>query len=200
MLNSFTNFLHALALATYAFLVYVGIAAGEPFYTSTLLTLFTMLFVLKLFGVAVHFPWVEARPSVRNMLWACVALGVVMLNTATLFALPASPVVVALGVFVSAFATVVFLYILRTHVRYAPIALSFITVYLLAALSTCGLLRLGFLLVVASNVLWVVLSYVPYLRSHAYHNDLYHLALIGSTFVLFRSIEVGLWEVSCAPW
>lgn len=194
MLNSFTNFLHAVALATYALLVYAGIHAGNAFYTPAIFILFFLLFVLKVLGVLVHVPSIERTTLVRNVLWISIAIGVVALNFATLHALHMPRGIIALGMGGTLISVGAFLFILRKSVRYAPIAFSLIFVYLLAAFVTCGLLRIGFILVVASNVLWVVLARVPYLRRHAYHNDLYHLALIVSTFVLYRAVALGLWQ------
>lgn len=194
MLNSFTNFLHAVALAAYALLVYAGIHAGNTLYTPTIFALFFILFVLKVFGVLVHAPPIERTVALRNALWIGIAIGVVALNFVTLNALHAPTAILAPGMGVTLFSAGVFLFILRKKVRYAPLALALIVVYLMAAFFTCGLLRIGFLLVVASNVLWIMLARVPYLYRHAYHNDLYHLALIVSTFVLYRSVSLGLWQ------
>jgi len=194
MLNSFTNFLHATALAIYAFLVYVGMQAGNTLYTPLILSLFVLLFVLKVLGVLVHLPRIEQGVTVRNVLWTGIALGVLVLNMVTLQALHLHTTVVAVGTIGTAVSVVVFLYILRTRVRYVPIAFSLFFVYLLAAFYTCGLLRVGFFLVVASNLLWILLARVPFLYERAYHNDIYHLALIISTFVLYHSVSLGLWQ------
>jgi len=194
MLNSFTNFLHALALGTYATLVYVGMQAGNTLYTWLIFLLFVLLFVLKILGVVVHLPRIEKEIAVRTIVWTGIALGVLVLNVVTLQALHLHTMVVAAGTIGTAVSVVVFLYILRTRVRYVPIALSLFFVYLLAAFYTCGLLRVGFFLVVASNLLWILLARVPFLYERAYHNDIYHLALIVSTFVLYHSVSLGLWQ------
>ena len=194
MLNSFTNFLHALALGTYATLVFVEMQAGNELYTSLIFYLFFLLFVLKILGVLVHLPRIEQGITARNILWTAIALGVLVLNVVTLQALHLPTFIVVVGTILTSVSVAVFLYILRTRVRYVPIALSLLFVYLLAAIFTCGLLRIGFILVVASNLIWILLARVPYLYERAYHNDIYHLALIVSTFVLYHSVSLGLWQ------
>lgn len=194
MLNSFTNFLHALALGVYASLVYVGLHVGNTLYTPAIFATFFLLFLLKVLGVAVHLPSVERNIPVRNALWVFIALGVPLLALVTLYALHVSLIIVALGVGVALVSVGVFLYVLRTRVQYVPLALSMALVYLLAALLTCGLLRVGFLLVVFSNLVWLALARVSYLEQNKYHNDIYHVMLIVSTYVLYYSVELGLWQ------
>lgn len=197
MLNSFTNFLHALALFTYAVLVYLGLQAENTHFSLVILLLFILLFALKVLGVLVHLPSIERDPHVRNPLWASISFGVVILNAATLYVLSVPLVMFALSMVVTFILVGVFLYTLRTHVRYAPIAFTFIFVPCVAAFFTCGLLQIGYLLIVASNVLWIALSRIPFLFRNAYHNDVYHLALIVSTYVLFRAFELGVWKTGC---
>lgn len=195
MLNSFTNFLHASALLIYALLIFRALRAGEEFYTPLILAVFTFTFVLKVLGVLVHVPALEQRVRWRNTLWTLVAVGIFVLNAATLYAIHAPLWALSLGVGLSGALGAYFIYTLRVHVRYAPLAGAFILSYLLAALVTCGALRVGFLLIVFSNVLWIALSKVSYLETKKYHNDIYHVALIGSTYWLYTTIPLGLWEV-----
>ncbi len=194
MLNSFTNFLHATALVIYALLVYAGMHAGNTFYTAAIFFLFSLLFVLKILGVLVHLPNIEKNIRLRNLLWILISGGVVMLNFATLYALSIPMAVTAVGMAVTLTSVAVFLFILKRDVRYVPLAFALIFVYLLTAFYTCGLLRVGFLMVVASNVLWIGLARIPYLHRNAYHNDIYHLALIASTYVLYSTVSMGLWQ------
>jgi hypothetical protein len=194
MLNSITNFLHATALLTYASLVYVGLQKGDALYTPLIFSLFALLFLLKVLGVVVHIPRIETDITIRRVLWTMIALGVLVLNGVTLQALHVPETIVIIGTVGTAVLILVFLRILRTHVRYIPIALTLFFVYLLAAIYTCGLLRIGFILIVVSNIIWMILARVPFLYKNAYHNDIYHLALIVSTFVLYHSVSLGLWQ------
>ena len=80
------------------------------------------------------------------------------------------------------------------------LALPLILIYLAAAYYSRGLLRLGFLLVVTSNVVWIAAreiasSWIGYeLPVHLrFDNDLYHLMLIGSTFIIYQAILRGDW-------
>ena len=80
------------------------------------------------------------------------------------------------------------------------LALPLTLIYLAAAYYSRGLLRLGFLFVVASNVIWIAAReiasfWIGYdlpvqLR---YDNDLYHLMLIASTLIIYQAILCGYW-------
>jgi hypothetical protein len=109
------------------------------------------------------------------------------------------PVVVYIGMAVTAVCCVLFVHSLRTNIKYMYIAGAAAFVYLMVAALTCGELRIGFILIVASNIAWILLEKVPYLFERRYHNDIYHVALIISTFVLYHSIATGLWAAgACA--
>ncbi len=197
-LNSFTNLLHAAALGTYAYLVYAEMLAGNAYYTPYVLYSFLLIFVLKLLGVLVHLRSIEQHKTWSTTLWTIIAVGVCVLNYTMLVATAMEPVVVWVGTAVTVVCAALFINSLRTELWFAYIAGATAVVYLLVALFTCGALQLGLVLIVASNVAWVLMKRVPYLYDNSYHNDIYHIALIVSTYVLFDSVSLGLWQgVGC---
>ena len=196
-LNSVTNFLHALALGTYSWLVYESMRAGDPLYTAAILYTFLLIFFLKIVGVVVHLKPIERDRLWSTILWSVIAVGVCFLNYALLVATNMPTPVVIGGMAVTLVCVALFLNSLRTELRFAYIAGAVSVVYLVVAVFTCGDLRLGLILTVLSNIAWIILVKVPYLFERGYHNDIYHIALIVSTYVLYDSVSTGLWQGGC---
>ena len=66
--------------------------------------------------------------------------------------------------------------------------------HILCAVVTSDALRAAWICLMLSSVLWIVLSRVPFLLRYKIHNDIYHLALIASTFFRYTTVRTGLWE------
>lgn len=195
MLNSFTNFLHASALGIYTYLVYRGLEAGEPHFTFLIFLSFLMIFVLKLLGIIVHLPVVEYHKGRHDFFWTLIAIGVCFLNYFTLRAIHLNPYVILAAMLITLACVVAFLYSMFTGPGYFYyIAGASVAVYLLAALFTRGGLRLAWLMIVGSSLAWILLEKVPFLLRHKFHNDIYHIALIISTYYLYATVSTGLWQ------
>ena len=61
--------------------------------------------------------------------------------------------------------------------------------------------RLGFLMIAGANVVWILARQIENRHSgheipieYRYDNDIYHLLLIVSTFVLYKAIARGDWK------
>lgn len=194
MLNSFTNFMHASALGIYTYLVYTSYQAGEQYYTLTIFFAFLLLFVLKILGIIVHLPPVEHNKPRHDFFWTIIAIGLCALNYFTLKAINLHTYIVILGMVITLGFVIAFLYSMFTGPGYFfYIAAASVLVYLLCVVFTTGPLRLAWIMIVISSVAWIVLAKVPYLLRTKLHNDIYHLALIVSTYYLYSTIETGLW-------
>ncbi len=194
-LNSFTNFLHASALAVYTCLVYAALRAGEPHYTTSILWSFAWILILKLLGIVVHLPGVERHKPRHDFFWTLISIGLCCLNYFTLAALNLHTGVLVAGMVITFVFVGFFLYSLFFGPGYfVYIATASVLVYLLAAVFTRGTLRLAWVLIVLSSLAWILLERVPYLLRNKFHNDIYHLALIGSTYVLYATVATGLWD------
>jgi len=200
MFNSFTNFLHALALFIYAGLTYRGLEAGRPHYTWSIFWCFALIFFLKVIGILVHLPAIEHHKARHDFFWVWIAVGLQALNTVTLMALDLNYTVVATGSIVSLVFVVIFLRSLRGPGYFGYLALATVIVYLLAAVFTRSDLRLAWICVVISSALWIVLARVPFLLKYKFHNDIYHFALIASTYYLYTTVGSGLWEGNRLVW
>ncbi|MCR9145378.1 MAG: hypothetical protein NXI24_24280 [bacterium] len=197
MLNSFTNALHATALIIYTVLVYWSMQAGDPLYTIWIFLTFLFVAILKILGMIVHLPQVDHVRERHNFFWILISIGLVFLNYATLIAIHAPLWALVLGMVITVGFVVQYIRTLLNDTgHFVWIALAMTLIYLLCTFLTTGMLQLGWICTLISQILWIGLERVPYLEERKYHNDIYHFALIGSTYLLFKSIETGLWEVA----
>jgi hypothetical protein len=192
--NALTNALHA----TFLFLYLTGSAKhylrNSVQFTGSIVAFFLILFVLKLMGVYVHY--YPSKDGVSNV-WIAISLLVVFLNYVLVYGMETPIIFRGFAVLISLIFS--FLFIVNGG-SFVYLALPLILIYLAAAYYSRGLLRLGFLLVVASNVIWITAREIAsfwfghelpvHLR---YDNDLYHLMLIASTFIIYQAILRGYW-------
>ena len=191
--NAITNGLHAFFL----FLYFAGALTRNLRKDGTfsfMLTLFFLtLFVMKLLGVYVHYyPALGIPPP-----WVAISLLTIMLNYLVTHAME-MPSMARIGVvFLSVFSA--FMFISRGGFLY--IALSVLAVYLICACYSRAWVRTGFLMIAGSNVAWILARQIGnWFLGHQvpiecrYDNDIYHLLLIGSTFVLYKGIARGDWR------
>jgi len=195
MLNSFTNALHATALGTYTYLVYRGYTGGNPHFNVWILSSFFLVFVAKILGMIVHLPIVDHVRTRHNFFWILISIVVVIMNIVTLAAVHAP----LPALFVGSATTIVFcaLYVRTLFTatgHFYLVALALIIEYLICALLTQGRLRIAWLCILFSNVLWIVLSKSKFLLKNKFHNDIYHFALIGSSYLLYSTVDTGLWQ------
>lgn len=193
--NSITNALHA----TFLFLYFLG--AFYHYYKkdntfSGLITLwFLILVILKLAGVYVHYyPSKALLPPV----WLAISFCIILLNYLLIHGMNTSVMLRFFVIFISCI--FVYLFILSYTRNYLYIALLVLIVYTIAAIKTKGLLRAGFVMVILSNIIWIAARQITIFKlGHAipvqyrYDNDIYHLLLIISTFIIFLAISKGLW-------
>jgi len=192
--NALTNALHAMFL----FLYLTGSAKhylrNNKYFTGSIVAFFLILFVLKLMGVYVHY--YPSEDGLSNA-WIAISLLAVFLNYVIVNALQTPNVFRSFAVLIS----LVFLFrFIVNRGSFIYLALPLILVYLAAVYYSRGILRLGFLLVVTSNVIWIAAREIAsfwighelpvHLR---FDNDLYHFMLIASTFIIYQAILRGDW-------
>ncbi len=195
MNNSITNAMHATMLGIYTYLVYEGLINDKPHYTVWIFLLFLTVFVLKLIGVLVHVPRIEKNRKWHNFFWVLISVLVIVLNVVTLLAVNADRFLFAAGASVSSILCVVYIRSLFTGTgKFLWIAAAMAFMHILCAVITQDILRAAWICLMASSILWIILSRVPFLLRHKFHNDIYHLALIASTYFLYTTVSTGLWE------
>lgn len=194
-LNSFTNFLHAVALASYTYLVYMGLSQNKPNYDIYIFGCFSLLFVIKIFGIIVHIPRIENNREKHNFFWIIISILIIFLNYTTLKSINTNIYLVIAGTgIVVLLASLYIKSLFNSGGKFYLIAAAFTIVHSLCAIVTRGQLSLAWFYLLMSNLLWIVFSKIPYLHKHKYHNDIYHFMLIASTYYLYSTIESGLWK------
>lgn len=195
MTNSITNAMHAAALAVYTCLVYRGLVNNEPFYNIWIFLLFLTVFILKLIGVLVHIPSIEKDRFRHNLLWIIITVLVVELNFVTLVAVNAPGAVLAAGMLATVILCLLYVrsLIISTG-NFFWIAGAMAFMHILCAVITEDVLRAAWICLMLSSLLWIALSRVPFMLRHKFHNDVYHLALIASTYLLYTTVSTGLWK------
>jgi hypothetical protein len=154
---------------------------------------FLTLFVLKLLGVYVHYYPAPGIPPP----WVAISLLTIMLNYLVTHAMEMPSKARIGAVFLSVFSA--FMFISRGGFLY--IAMSVLAVDLICACYSRAWVRAGFLMIAGSNAAWILARQIGnWFLGHQvsiecrYDNDIYHLLLIGSTFVLYKGIARGDWR------
>ncbi len=195
MLNSITNAMHATALGIYTYLVYLGLINKDPYYNIWIFLLFFSVFILKILGVIVHIPKIEQNKKWHNFFWIIISVLVIGLNTVTLVAVNVNWTILLTGVAVTSLLCTLYIRSLYTGSGdFILIALTMAFIHILCAVVTEDILRFAWICLLFSSLLWILLSRVPFLLRRKFHNDIYHLALIASTYLLYITIPTGLWE------
>ena len=201
--NSITNGLHALFLLSYFLLTIYQYTKKNPAIHSILVVLFFFfIFAVKILGVVVHYYIDVLSPNVFNGLWIAISIGSICLDYCLLYGLAMPDIARRIGLGLTVILNLVFIsQAVEGVIKYHTIALSLILVFLLAAYYSKGLTRVAVICVIVSNIIWIALRvgislYVINLQEnvqYTYDNDLYHLMLIVSTFIVYLSIVRGDW-------
>lgn len=188
--------MHAFALAVYTVLVYLGLERGDPDFTWLIFLTFLCVFLLKVLGMIVHLPWIDRVRPRHNLLWIIISVAVVVLNACTLAALGVSALFFWIGVTWSAVLCGLYVKSLYGEAwgNFGYVALAMAGIYGLCGVLSRAELRIAWFMLLASNVLWILLVKIDFLRRYKFHNDLYHFALIGSSYYLYSTIDLGLWR------
>ncbi|WBV63889.1 hypothetical protein PGH43_03760 [Legionella pneumophila 130b] len=192
--NAISNAAHALFLLLYLIGACIHYLKRLYFFAFDCV-FFLNLLVLKVLGVYVHY-----YPSHLHLppAWIAISLLVIMLNYLLVQSMQMPDLCRVIVVFLS----IVFTYLFLTHDgNYTYIALPVILVCLIAAYYSQAKVRIGFVMVVISNLIWIVTRHIAnYLTGHEipieyrYDNDIYHILLILSTYVIYKGIAEGQWK------
>jgi len=189
--NALTNGLHALCLFIYFVAALLARWRGDGRFTASVVGFFLLTFMLKTMGVFVHYePEAEAVATV----WVGIGIGIVLLHYLIMHTLRFPGAYRVEGVY---FCVATALLCLLTE-DFGFLAIQILGINLAAALWSRGLLRIGFLGGVISNVFWIVArkgteawigKELP--SELRYDNDLFHFMLIASTFMVYKAFARG---------
>ncbi|HFD2281721.1 TPA: hypothetical protein ACF2P6_002328, partial [Legionella pneumophila] len=176
--NAISNAAHALFLLLYLIGACIHYLKKDHTFSLLIVFFFLNLLVLKVLGVYVHY-----YPSHLHLppAWIAISLLVIMLNYLLVQSMQMPDLCRVIVVFLS----IVFTYLFLTHDgNYTYIALPVILVCLIAAYYSQAKVRIGFVMVVISNLIWIVTRHIEnYLTGHEipleyrYDNDIYHILL-----------------------
>lgn len=170
---------------------------GNSYFTRLIVIVFFTLFMLTIMSSLAHFYTDRLPTDLLNHLWIAIGVGIVFLNYSLVYAIKIPDSIRILVVLMS----LMFLYFFVIFNEYFFIALSIIFCYTLAAIYSYQSTRVAFIAIIVSNLIWIILreganyelgyTLPPMYR---YDNDIYHLLLIVSTFMLYKSIKEGDWS------
>lgn len=193
--NAISNVAHAFFLLLYLIGACIHYFKKDHTFSLLIVFFFLNLLVLKVLGVYVHY-----YPSHLHLppAWIAISLLVIMLNYLLVQSMQMPDLCRVIVVFLS----IIFIYLFLTHDgNYTYIAIPVILVYLIAAYYSQAKVRIGFVMVVISNLIWIVTRHIAnYLTGHEipieyrYDNDIYHILLILSTYVIYKGIAEGQWK------
>jgi len=202
--NSVTNGLHAFFLLTY-FLFSIYHYKKGVIRSLLIVYFFFFLLMVKILGVVVHYFIYGLTPAAFKSLWIAISIGSLCLDYCILYGqeMPNFWRRAALGL--AALLNLIFcVQVYYGEGQFHYIALSLIVIFIVASFYSRGLTRVGFVCTIISNLVWIgmrefVSRYVVNLQTHMqyrYDNDIYHLMLIASTFILYLSLMRGDWVYS----
>jgi hypothetical protein len=185
--NAITNALHAFFLLLY----FLGAARhhrkGSGGFTRLVVSLFLLLFVVKVIGVIVH-----ALPpgQVVDIAWGIVAILTIALNDAVLRTTTTPTPVRITAVALSLVCVLAFVI---SDGEFLFLALPGLVVFAYTGARSTGLRRIGFFMAAGSNLAWIAArKTTEAIRGGElpiglrYDNDAYHFLLIASTFVIYK--------------
>jgi hypothetical protein len=194
--NSITNALHALFLFFYFCCTCIYWLKGDKRFIGLIVLFFLIIFGLKILGVWAHYAEGKAYTP---KIWLAIALGIVFLNYCTVYMIKTPLTMRVIIIFISLLGVWFNTYSNDNNFLYLAVPL--LLTYLTVAIYSKNTTRLGFILIFLSNIIWILLREgsnivlgheVPV--AYRYDNDIYHVLLIISTFILFRSIFKGDWS------
>lgn len=192
--NTITNFIHAGFLFAYLLAAFLYWRKNDPRFTTLILLFFLLAFVLKVLGVIAH---AYHDISYINIIWISIGVGALLLNIFLLYAID-MPKLIRLMTCLILLLFACFYFI---NLMFLLIAIPAGLTYLIAAYYSQKQTRIAFICILGSNIVWILARQITgiMLKGHIplairYDNDLYHILLIISTFILYKSIIKGHWR------
>lgn len=206
--NAVTNALHASCLFTYFLLALIHYIKKDtapsatyyqncphPMFSWKTVFFFFILFTLKVLGIYVHYYPAESAALTKP--WIMISFLVLLMNYTIAYSMY-MPTLFRVIIMIS---SLFFTYFFIVTDSFLYIALSIIISNTIAAYVSVGLLKLAWILIIISNVAWIGMrNWIEYYIGHPlpqnlrYDNDVYHLMLIGSTYILYLACVKGYWR------
>ncbi len=195
--NTVTDGIYALMLVYFSFQITTHWYKGDRRFNSLIVFFFLTLLADILLGCWAHGVTGIVSDRYLERLWLAISFVTIFLNYCLIYSIKIPDtarmviVVVTLGM----------LFFFRVFDTFIFIALSMLLTCIVTAYYTKGLARFGFICIILSNLIWIFLRLLlEYLLGHEvpaeyrYDNDFYHVLLMISTYILYKSIWRGDWE------
>jgi hypothetical protein len=194
--NTISNTLHASFLLIYLVSGMIHYLKKDNTFSLTLILMIFTMFILKCLGIYVHY---YDSGHILSPAWVAISLLTIMLNYFIIESIKMDMITKILVMFLSVGFSFLFLTYYQGVFIYLSLAMIFS--YIITSYYLKSLARVSFLMIIGSNIIWITLRVVGYcIMGHnidpiyRYDNDVYHLLLIISTFVLYKSITKGYWR------
>jgi hypothetical protein len=200
--NSFTNALHACFLLIYFILVSKQYKLGK-IKSILVVFLFFIFFVEKVLGAIAHYFLFSLSPAAIMSIWIVISFNAVLLTYFLLYSLDIPNVWRRSALVACAILNLIFCvdtYFGSSH--YGLLALSGVITFSTAIFFTHRLTRLGFICIICANVFWIIARlvistfFIDIERGnewYRYDNDVYHIFLIISTYIVYLSLVREDW-------
>lgn len=202
--NSITNFLHASALFGYFLIALSSYLKIRSKFSFRLVCMFFVLFFNKVLGVLVHYLYPILSSEILSLLWMFIGLGSLLFSYFLIYSIEIPNLIKRSAILV------VFIFVLlfenltyKGDIRYFLLAISQLISFLVAIFYSRKLARIGLIFAVCSTIFWILARQIGLIYwdqninvEYTYDNDIYHLMLIVSTYILFLSVNKGCWNYS----
>lgn len=195
--NIFSNGLHATFLLLYFIGAVIHSLRNDNTFSLYMVCFFFSLFIAKLLGVYVHYYYLDKVKL--EFAGDAISLIAILLNYFIIESIKLPNITKIFIMLISVIFS--FLYIIHNG-GFIYVAIPILIGSLLVAYYTKSMLRLGFIMVIISNVIWITARFLEnYIAGHEispayrYDNDMYHLLLIISTFIIYKAVANG----ECRP-
>ncbi len=191
--NIFSNGVHATFLLLYFIGAVTHYIRKDHTFSLYMVCFFFSLFIAKLLGVYVHYYYLDKVKL--EFAGDAISLIVILLNYFIIESIKLPNIIKIFTMFISV--TFSFLYIIHNG-GFIYVASPLLIGSLFVAYYSKSMLRLGFIMVIFSNIIWIVARFIEnHIAGHEiapayrYDNDVYHLLLIISTFIVYKAVAKG---------
>lgn len=199
--NALTDALQAVFLLCYFVHASYHCIKKDPVFSWMIVFVFLTLFFMVLSGAYAHYFYTPAQTQVT--VWIDICMLGVMLNYFLMYGMEIPDYCRIFSIALSLFLSYLFLsnLLLTKSSQFIYIAIFMIYGFVSCSYFSKGMLRVGFMLLIISNLLWILIRQSEnYILGHSipvqcrYDNDFYHFCTIISTFVIYKAILKGDWK------
>ena len=181
--NSITNGINVFILFAYC----VIITKSKKDYLKTVPYVFYLSFIITLMGVVVHY-FKDYRISMY--LWCFIDFFLLCFVMLIVDLLISNKLFKTFLFILNIFLAINYLFNMDSFMSLALMQL--LTFFILIFIIKYNIARIAFASMVASNIIWIVMLKIKFIPG--YHNDIYHVCLIISSYIFFVAARKESWS------